>query len=161
MSNAGLPRERGNSLASTLSKTNQHTHAMTAEQREAYKDSENAKLEKLFGPDWHDTKLKPVAVMIHELDQQRPGLKELSALTAIMRCSSRSCPGRHQLSRTTEGAGTVTCLCLRRDSECGRCVSEDVTQLDYDGSGTMRRSQANRPGSLAECEVSCAYTIAE
>jgi hypothetical protein len=40
-------------------------------------DAENLKLEKLFGPDWHDKKLKPVAVMIHELDQKRPGLKEL------------------------------------------------------------------------------------
>ena len=77
MSDAGLPRELGNSLVNTLSKAIQHTHAMTAEQRELYKDSENAKLEKLFGPDWHDTKLKPVAVMIHELDQKRPGLKEL------------------------------------------------------------------------------------
>ena len=77
MSDAGLPRELGNSLVNTLSKAIQHTHAMTAEQRETYKDSENAKMEKLFGPDWHDTKLKPVAVMIHELDQKRPGLKEL------------------------------------------------------------------------------------
>ncbi len=33
------------------------------------------KLDKLFGPDWHD-KLKPAA-MIHELDQKRPGWKDL------------------------------------------------------------------------------------
>jgi hypothetical protein len=77
MHDAKLPRELGNSLVNTLSKAIQHTHAMSAEQRETYKDSENAKLEKLFGPDWHDTKLKSVAVMIHELDQKRPGLKEL------------------------------------------------------------------------------------
>ena len=77
MADAELPRELGNSLVNTLSKAIQHTHALTAEQRETYKDSENAKLEKLFGPDWHNTKLKPVAVMIHELDQKRPGLKEL------------------------------------------------------------------------------------
>ncbi|OAI45827.1 hypothetical protein AYO43_07435 [Nitrospira sp. SCGC AG-212-E16] len=77
MHDAGLPVNLGNSLAATLAKAIQHTHAMTAEQRETYKDVENAKLEKLFGPDWHDTKLKPVAVMIHELDQNRPGLKEL------------------------------------------------------------------------------------
>ena len=77
MSDAGLPRDLGNSLVSTLSKAIQHTHTMTPEQRESYKDAENAKLEKLFGPDWHDTKLKPVAAMIHELDQKRPGLKDL------------------------------------------------------------------------------------
>ena len=77
MSDAGLPKSLGDSLFNTLAKAIQHTHTMTAEQREAYKDAENVKLEKLFGPDWHDTKLKPVAVMIHELDQKRPGLKEL------------------------------------------------------------------------------------
>lgn len=77
MSDAGLPRELGNSLVNTLSKAIQHTHALTAEQRETYKDSENAKLEKLFGPDWHDKQLEPARVMIHELDQKRPGLKEL------------------------------------------------------------------------------------
>jgi hypothetical protein len=77
MSDAVLPRELGNSLVNTLSKAIQHTHAMSAEQRETYKDAENLKMEKLFGPDWHDKKLKPVAVMIHELDQKRSGLKEL------------------------------------------------------------------------------------
>ena len=77
MSDAGLSKELGYALFNTLSKAIQHTHALTPEQREAYKDSENAKMGKLFGPDWHDTKLQPVAVMIHELDQKRPGLKEL------------------------------------------------------------------------------------
>jgi hypothetical protein len=77
MADAGLPRELGNSLFSTLSKAIQHTHAMTPEQRESYKDAENAKLEQLFGPDWHDTKLKPVRAMLDALDQKRPGLKAL------------------------------------------------------------------------------------
>jgi hypothetical protein len=77
MADAGLSKDLGNSLVNSLSKAIQHTQALTAEQREAYKDSENAKMEKLFGPDWHETKLKPVAAMIHELDQRRPGLKEL------------------------------------------------------------------------------------
>jgi hypothetical protein len=77
MADAGLPLNLGNSLVTTLSKAIQHTHSMTPEQRESYKDAENAKLEQLFGPDWHETKLKPVAAMIHELDQKRPGLKDL------------------------------------------------------------------------------------
>jgi hypothetical protein len=77
MSDAGLPRELGNSLASTLSKAIQHTATLTPEQHESHKDSENAKMEKLFGPDWHETKLKPVRAMLDALDQKRPGLKAL------------------------------------------------------------------------------------
>ncbi len=77
MADAGLPLNLGNSLVNTLSKAIQHTHGMPPEQRELYKDAENTKCEKLFGPDWHETKLKPVAAMIHELDQRRPGLKDL------------------------------------------------------------------------------------
>jgi len=77
MADAGLPRELGNSLVNTLSKAIQHTHTLTADQREAYKDSENAKLHKLFGdPDKLEEALEPARQMIHELDQKRPGLKE-------------------------------------------------------------------------------------
>jgi hypothetical protein len=77
MADAGLSRELGNSVFSTLSKAIQHTHTMTAEQRESHRDSENAKMEKLFGPDWHETKLKPVRAMLDAIDQKRPGLKAL------------------------------------------------------------------------------------
>jgi hypothetical protein len=75
MADAGLSRELGNSLVTSLSKAIQHTHTMTVNERETYKDNENAKLDKLFGPDWHD-QLEPAKRMIHELDQKRPGLKE-------------------------------------------------------------------------------------
>jgi len=72
----GLSRGNGGDrLTATFSKGIQRTHSMSAEQRETYKYNENAKLEKLFGPEWHD-KRKPAAVMIHELDQKRPGLKD-------------------------------------------------------------------------------------
>jgi len=50
---------------------------MSPEQRETYKDQENAKLLHLFGAqDKLQEMLQPAAVMIHELDQRRPGLKE-------------------------------------------------------------------------------------
>jgi len=77
MADAGLSRELGNSVFSTLSKAIQHTHTMTTEQRESHRDSENAKMEKLFGPDWHETKLKPVRAMLDAIDQKRSGLKAL------------------------------------------------------------------------------------
>jgi hypothetical protein len=77
MSEAGLSRELGSSLFTTLSKAIQHTATLTPEQRESHRDSENAKMEKLFGPDWHETKLKPVRAMLDALDQKRPGLKAL------------------------------------------------------------------------------------
>src|SRR4029078_7832740 len=73
MSDAGLGGELGNSLVNTLAKAMQQMRAMTPEQRESYKDQENAKMEKLFGPGGPATKLKPVAVMLNELDQKRPG----------------------------------------------------------------------------------------
>ena len=77
MSDAGLPKNLGDSLASTLSKAIERTRMMTVEEREVYRDSENAKLEKLFGPDWHETKLPPVRVMLDQLELKRPGLRAL------------------------------------------------------------------------------------
>lgn len=77
MVDAGLSRELGNSMVTIISKAIQHTHTMTVEQREVYKDAENAKLHQLFGgQDKLEEQLQPAAVMIHELDQKRPGLKE-------------------------------------------------------------------------------------
>lgn len=75
MADAGLSREQGNSLVATMSKMIQQTHPLSANEREAYKDAENEKLEKLFGDKWHD-ELRPAARMIDELDRKRPGLKE-------------------------------------------------------------------------------------
>ena len=75
MADAGLSREQGNSLVTTMSKMIQHTHPLSANEREAYKDAENAKLAKLFGDTWDD-QLKPAARMIDELDRKRPGLKD-------------------------------------------------------------------------------------
>jgi hypothetical protein len=77
MADAGLTRDLGNSLVTTLSKAIQQTHTMTDEQRESYKEQENEKLRTLFGgQDKLDAALEPARQMIHELDQKRPGLKE-------------------------------------------------------------------------------------
>jgi hypothetical protein len=74
---AGPTVEAGNSFVTTLARAIQHTHGMTPEPRETYKDQENAKLHHLFGAqDKLQEMLQPAGVMIHELDQRRPGLKE-------------------------------------------------------------------------------------
>ena len=75
MADAGLSREQGNSLVATMSKMIQHTHPLSTNEREAYKDAENAKLEQLFG-DKLQNELRPAARMIDELDRKRPGLKD-------------------------------------------------------------------------------------
>lgn len=77
MADAGLTREHGNSVVTIISKMLQHTHAMTAEQRETYKEQENEKLRALFGgQDKLNKALEPAKRMIHEVEQKRPGLKE-------------------------------------------------------------------------------------
>ncbi len=75
MADAGLSREQGTSLVATMSKMIQQTHPLSANEREAYKDAENAKLEKLFGDTWED-QMRPARRMIDELDRKRPGLKD-------------------------------------------------------------------------------------
>ena len=76
---AGLSRKQGNSLITTISRMLRQTHTLSANERDTYKDHENAKLDSLFGPDWHADLLKPVARMIHEIDQKRHGLKAFVA----------------------------------------------------------------------------------
>ena len=68
----GLSREQGNCMATIISKAIQQTHPLSANERDTYKDHENAKLDKLFGPDWDD-RLNPAARMIREVDALHPG----------------------------------------------------------------------------------------
>jgi hypothetical protein len=76
MSGAGMPRELGNSLVNTISKVAQHTQHMTPDQLESYGYSEFERLQKAHGPAL-DEKLNAAGRMVHELDTQHPGLKNL------------------------------------------------------------------------------------
>jgi hypothetical protein len=76
MSSAGLPRELGNSLVNQIDRVSQHTATMTPEQLVVYGEREFVKLQNLYGAGLED-KLKSAALMIHELDQKKPGLKQL------------------------------------------------------------------------------------
>jgi len=77
MADAGLSREHGNSVVSIISRLLQHTHAMTPQEIETYKDQETEKLEQLFGgPEKLAAQLEPARQMINELEKRRPGLKD-------------------------------------------------------------------------------------
>jgi hypothetical protein len=76
MSEAGLPRELGNSLVNQIDRVTEHTKAMTPEQLIAYGESEFVKLQNLYGATLNE-KLLAAARMVQELDAKKPGLKNL------------------------------------------------------------------------------------
>jgi len=76
MSSAGLPRELGNSLVTTIAKVAQQTQRMTADQLETYGYAEFEKLQRAHGPTLEE-RLRDAGRMVHELDTQHPGLKNL------------------------------------------------------------------------------------
>ena len=76
LSGAEFPRDLGNSLVTTIERVAQTTKAMMPDQLEQYGYAEFTKLERAYGPALEE-KLHAAAVMIHELDQKKPGLKNL------------------------------------------------------------------------------------
>ena len=76
LSGAGFPRETGNSLVNAIAKVTQQTQHMTADQLESYGHAEFEKLQKAYGPALEE-KLRSAAVMINQLEQWQPGLKNL------------------------------------------------------------------------------------
>lgn len=76
LSQAGLPRELGNSLVNAIAKTVQQTQNMTEAELDRYSADEYAKLERVHGAHLEE-KLQAAAVMIHALDAKQPGLKQL------------------------------------------------------------------------------------
>ena len=76
MSEAGLPRDLGNSLVTTIERVTAQTQKMTADQLVAYGEAEFAKLQRVYGNTLED-RLHQVALMVHDLEQKRPGLKQL------------------------------------------------------------------------------------
>jgi hypothetical protein len=76
LSGAGLPRDTGNSLVSAIAKVAQTTKDMTADQLETYGVTEFAKLERAHGAALEE-RLQAAGRMVHELDVQHPGLKNL------------------------------------------------------------------------------------
>jgi hypothetical protein len=76
MSSAGLPRELGNTLVNTIAKVAQQTQRMTADQLESYGYAEFEKLQRAHGPALEE-RLRDAGRMVHELETQNPGLKNL------------------------------------------------------------------------------------
>ena len=73
---AGFPRENGNALIGTIEKAAQTTKAMTPDQLESYRQTELLKMQRIHGEKLPE-RLALADDMIDELEQQRPGLKNL------------------------------------------------------------------------------------
>ena len=76
LSGAEFPRELGNSLVTTITKTAQQTQHMTAGELEMYGYAEYARLRQAYGDTLED-KLNAAGRMVVALDQKMPGLKNL------------------------------------------------------------------------------------
>jgi len=76
MAGAGLPRDLGNTLVTTISRVIERTQKMTPAELDSYGEVEYAKLEKVFGREL-DAKLRSAGLMVEDLEKQRPGLKHL------------------------------------------------------------------------------------
>lgn len=73
---AGFPRNLGNTLISTIEKVARTTKAMTPDQLETYRQTELQKMQGIYG-DKLDQRLQAADDMIDQLEQTRPGLKNL------------------------------------------------------------------------------------
>lgn len=76
LSEAGTPREIGNSIVNAMAQTEQQTKGMTAEQLDRYAEAEYTKLERAYGATLDD-RLREAGRMIAALEAKHPGLKDL------------------------------------------------------------------------------------
>ena len=76
LAGAGFPRDLGNTLVSTIDKVAQTTKGFSAEQLDAYSAREFVKLQRAHGAALEE-RLQAAAVMINQLEQKQPGLKNL------------------------------------------------------------------------------------
>lgn len=76
LSEAGTPREVGNSVVNAIAKTAQLTKGMNDAQLDRYADAEFIKLQRAYGPSL-EAKLREAARMVEALDAKQPGLKNL------------------------------------------------------------------------------------
>ena len=82
LSEAGTPREIGNSVVNAIAMTAQHTKGMTEEQLDRYAEAEYAKLERAYGPSL-DAKLRQAGRMVEVLNAKQPGLKKMLQANGI------------------------------------------------------------------------------
>ena len=84
LAGARFPRDTGNSLVSAIAKTAQATQHMTPDQLETYRQTELMKLQRAHGEKLGE-RLQAADDMIDQLEQQRPGLKNLLGSKGIGR----------------------------------------------------------------------------
>ena len=76
MATAGMPKEIGNRLVNAIAKVTATTQHMSADQLETYGHAEFEKLQRAHGPALEE-RLRDASRMVHELETQHPGLKNL------------------------------------------------------------------------------------
>jgi hypothetical protein len=76
LSEAGMPRELGNSLVNIVARVSKETAHMDEIARERYGNAQYAILEKTYGADL-EKKLQRAGQLIQELEKRRPGLNQL------------------------------------------------------------------------------------
>ncbi|MBK5283206.1 MAG: hypothetical protein JJE16_14105 [Nitrospiraceae bacterium] len=75
MAAMGLSREQGTNMATFIAEAIQQTHPLSANERVAYKERENVRLDRVLGPGWDD-QLKPANRMIREVNALHPGFTD-------------------------------------------------------------------------------------
>jgi hypothetical protein len=86
MSDAGLPRETGNSLVAVIDRVAQQTQHMTPDQLETYRQTELVKLQRAHGEKLGE-RLQAADDMIDQLESRRPRLKNLLGSKGVGRNS--------------------------------------------------------------------------
>lgn len=76
LASAEFPRENGNSVIRAIEQTVNITQHMNAEQLEQFRQTEMTKLRGLYG-DSLEEKLRECSQMVHAVEMQKPGLKNL------------------------------------------------------------------------------------
>jgi hypothetical protein len=76
LSEAGFPRELGNTVVNTITKVLEHTKSMNADQLEYYGAKEFEKLQAAYG-DTLEARLEQARLMVQALEAKAPGLNKL------------------------------------------------------------------------------------
>jgi hypothetical protein len=84
LSDGGMAVEIGNALVATIDRVAQQTRHMTEGELETYRQTEHRKMQRAHGEQLGD-RLRAADDMIDQLEQQRPGLKQLLGSTGIGR----------------------------------------------------------------------------
>src|SRR5262245_19578918 len=76
LSGAGFPRELDSTLAKTIDEVTRHTASMNEDQLAMYAHAEYKRLQGIYGESLSE-RLQQAAVLVDQLERQKPGLKNM------------------------------------------------------------------------------------